>query len=56
MNFYKLTFESIPIKFSSVIVATDIVTALLFVKEEQDPKLFYTLFGEEVLNNAVFYV
>ena len=60
-NFYSLTFDSVPIKlslkeillFSSVIVATDTVAALTFVKEEGDPKLFSIMFGEGVLNDAV---
>jgi hypothetical protein len=39
--------------FSSVISATDTVTALTFVKEETEPKLFAILFGEGVINDAV---
>lgn len=60
-NFYGLTFYKVPIifslkeilLFSSVIVATDTVAALTFVKESNEPKLFSILFGEGVLNDAV---
>lgn len=60
-NFFGLTFQGIPLKFSlkeillfaSVISATDTVAALTFVKEDQEQKLFSILFGEGVLNDAV---
>jgi NhaP-type Na+/H+ or K+/H+ antiporter len=60
-NFYSLTFAQEPINFSikeillfsSIIIATDTVSALTFVKEESNPKLFSILFGEGVLNDAV---
>lgn len=61
MGFFGLTFQGTPLSFSlkevllfsSVIVATDTVAALTFVKEDQQPKLFSILFGEGVLNDAV---
>jgi NhaP-type Na+/H+ or K+/H+ antiporter len=39
--------------FSSVISATDTLSALTFIKEEQEPKLFAVLFGEGVFNDGV---
>jgi sodium/hydrogen exchanger-like protein 6/7 len=39
--------------FSSVIGATDTVSALTFIKEENEPKLFSLLFGEGIINDAV---
>lgn len=61
LHFFGLTFDNQRLNFSlkeillfsSVIVATDTVAALTFVKEEKDPKLFSILFGEGVLNDAV---
>jgi NhaP-type Na+/H+ or K+/H+ antiporter len=39
--------------FSSIIVSTDTVGALTFVKESDEPKLFSILFGEGIINDAV---
>jgi NhaP-type Na+/H+ or K+/H+ antiporter len=39
--------------FSAVISATDTVSALTFIKEQTEPKLFAMLFGEGVMNDAV---
>jgi len=60
-NLFSLTFHSQTLNFSireillfsSVIVSTDTVAALTFVKENHEPKLFSILFGEGVLNDAV---
>jgi NhaP-type Na+/H+ or K+/H+ antiporter len=48
----KLTIQEI-LLFSSVIGATDTVSALTFIKEENEPKLFSLLFGEGIINDAV---
>jgi NhaP-type Na+/H+ or K+/H+ antiporter len=47
-----LTIQEI-LLFSSVIGATDTVSALTFIKEENEPKLFSLLFGEGIINDAV---
>ncbi len=39
--------------FASIISATDTVAALVFIKEDSDPKLFPILLGEGVVNDAV---
>jgi len=39
--------------FSSVITATDTVSALTFVKETTEPKLFAIMLGEGIVNDAV---
>lgn len=39
--------------FSVVISATDTISALTFMKEEQHPKLYSILFGEGILNDAL---
>ena len=60
-SLFGLTFQSHTLNFSireillfsSVIVSTDTVAALTFVKEANEPKLFSILFGEGVLNDAV---
>lgn len=39
--------------FSALITATDTISALTFIDEGKDPKLFSLLFGEGVLNDAM---
>jgi sodium/hydrogen exchanger 5 len=39
--------------FTSVISASDTVSALTFIKEVDNPKLFAILFGEGIINDAV---
>ena len=39
--------------FASVISASDTISALTFIKEEENPKLFSILFGEGIVNDAV---
>ena len=39
--------------FSSIITSTDTVSALTFINDKENPKLFSILFGEGVLNDAV---
>jgi sodium/hydrogen exchanger-like protein 6/7 len=58
---FAITFDKTPLYFtikeillfSAVISATDTVSALTFIKEKSQPKLFAILFGEGVLNDAV---
>lgn len=39
--------------FSAIICSTDTLSALTFIKEKSQPKLFSIMFGEGVLNDAV---
>ncbi len=44
-----------PFQFAAVISTTDAVS-LTFIHEDTEPKLFSILFGEGVINNAVYIV